>query len=130
VVSFHLGGLDTPQATLDMLWVVGVLIAGVAIGAFVFFGLGGKHKRVHQLDNYAGGHFLTADVRYQYSDDFYAGLMNLIGGWYRGTFQWLERALVAGVDTLAFSMNGLYRYPQPVLYAVIAAGAVLAVVVL
>jgi NADH-quinone oxidoreductase subunit M len=77
------------------------------------------------LDNYAGGHFLTAEVRYQYSDEFYPGLMHLIGGWYRGTFRWLEQALAKGVDVLAFSMNGFYRTPQPLMYGVVAGSAVL-----
>jgi NADH-quinone oxidoreductase subunit M len=125
LTNFHLGGLETPQATLDMLWVVGVMLAGFGIGALIFFGIGGRHKRVHQLDNYAGGHFLTADVRYQYSDPFYPGLMHLIGGWYRGTFRWLEQALTNGIGTLAFSMNGFFRTPQPLTYGVVAGSAVL-----
>jgi hypothetical protein len=41
-------------------------IVGFGIGALIFY-FTGRSKRVHQLDNYAGGHFLTADVRYQYS---------------------------------------------------------------
>lgn len=125
VVSYHAGGVESPQGSIDMLWITGVLIAGFGVGALVFYGLGGKSKRVHQLDNYAGGHFLTADVRYQYSDEFYPGLMHLIGRWYRGTFEWIEGGIIAGIDTAAFAMNGLYRYAQPTLYAVIAAAAVL-----
>lgn len=126
VVSYHAGGIETTQGSIDMLWITAVLLAGFGVGALVFFGLGGKHKRVHQLDNYAGGHFLSADVRYQYTDAFYPGLMHLIGSWYRGTFQWLEGGLVAGIDLAAFAMNGLYRYAMPTLYALIAAAAVLA----
>ena len=116
VIDYHLGGISDPRGSLDMIWIVGVLTAGLGVGAFVFFGLGGPSKRVHQLDNYAGGHFLTAENRYQYSDNFYAGLMHLIGPWYRGSFAWLERAVAAGVDYLAFVAGGLYRFVQPTLF--------------
>jgi formate hydrogenlyase subunit 3/multisubunit Na+/H+ antiporter MnhD subunit len=116
VVQYTLGGIDDPRGSLDMIWVVGVLFAGFGIGALVFYGFGNRSRRVHQLDNYAGGHFLTADVRYQYSDNFYAGLMHLIGSWYRGSFLWLERALTAGVDFAAGGMAGLYRTVQPTVF--------------
>ena len=83
-----------------MLWVTGILFAGFAIGAVLFYGFGGRSRRVHQLDNYAGGHFLTADTRYQYSDNFYAGLMHRIRPWYRGSFAWLESALLSVSDRI------------------------------
>ncbi|MEA3276194.1 MAG: NADH dehydrogenase subunit, partial [Pseudomonadota bacterium] len=114
----------------DMIWVVSVLFAGFAVGALVFFGFGNKSKRVHQLDNYAGGHFLTADVRYQYSDNFYAGVMHLIGPWYRGSFQWVESTLTAGVDFVSQGMNGLYRYVQPTLFLLVTAVVAVAWLVL
>jgi NADH-quinone oxidoreductase subunit M len=121
VIQYTLGGVEDPRGSLDMIWVVGVLFAGFGVGALVFYGLGGRSKRVHQLDNYAGGHFLTADVRYQYSDNFYAGLMHLIGPWYRGSFQWIEGVVASGVDFASFTMNGLYRFVQPMLFLLTAA---------
>jgi formate hydrogenlyase subunit 3/multisubunit Na+/H+ antiporter MnhD subunit len=130
MIHWHLGGIDTPQGSIDMIWIVGVLFAGFGIGALVFFGLGGRSRRVHQLDNYAGGHFLTADVRYQYSDNFYAGLMHLIGGWYRGVFAWLEGAVVSGVDLVSYGVMGIYRYAQPTLYVLGVAVVLLAWVLL
>ncbi len=126
VIDYHLGGIDDPAGSLDMIWLVGVLMAGLAVGALVFFGLGGRSKRVHQLDNYAGGHFLYAENRYQYSDNFYAGLMNLIGSWYRGSFAWLERALATTVDFVAYGAGGLYRFAQPTLFLLVVAVAVAA----
>jgi hypothetical protein len=123
-----LGGIEDPRGGLDMLWLVGILMAGFGVGALIFFGLGGKSRRVHQLDNYAGGHFLTADVRYQYSDNFYAGLMHLIGPWYRGAFLWLEKALTATVAFVSDVMNGFYRYAQPTLVVLVTAVALLALV--
>jgi NADH-quinone oxidoreductase subunit M len=126
VVPFTLGGVEDARGGLDMIWIAGILFAGFGVGALVFYGLGGKSKTVHQLDNYAGGHFLTADVRYQYSDNFYAGLMHLIGPWYRGGFLWLEGAVAGGVDFLSFSLNGLYRLAQPALLALAVAVAALA----
>jgi len=125
-VVFNLGGVVDPRGGLDMIWLVSILMAGFGVGALVFFGFGNKSKRVHQLDNYAGGHFLTADVRYQYSDNFYAGLMHLIGSWYRGSFQWLEGALASSVEFLGHAMNGLYRFVQPTLLILAAAVAALA----
>jgi NADH-quinone oxidoreductase subunit M len=121
VLQHTLGGVEDVRGSLDMIWVVGVLFAGFGVGALVFFGMGGRSKRVHQLDNYAGGHFLTADVRYQYSDNFYAGLMHLIGPWYRGSFRWLEGIVASGVDFASFTMNGLYRFVQPMLFLLTAA---------
>jgi len=130
VVNYTLGGVESPQGSIDMIWLVGVLFAGFGIGALVFYGIGGRSRRVHQLDNYAGGHFLTADVRYQYSDNFYAGLMHLIGGWYRGAFTWLEGAVVSTVDLVSYGVNGLYRAAQPMLFVLVAAAVMLAWVVL
>ena len=108
VLAFSSGGVDTGHGALDMLWVVGVLFGGFGIAALLFLGAG-RSKRVHQLDNYAGGHFLSADVRYQYSDNFYAGLMRLIGPWYRGSFAWAERALLSALDFVSLMMQTLYR---------------------
>jgi NADH-quinone oxidoreductase subunit M len=126
MVNHTLGGVESAQASLDMIWIVAVLFGGFGVGALVFYGLGGRSKRVHQLDNYAGGHFLTADVRYQYSDNFYAGLMHLIGPWYRGSFQWLESGLVSAVGLVSRGIAGLYRVTQPASYLVAAAVLALA----
>ena len=103
-----LGGIESSSGSLDMIWVIGVLFAGFGIGAVIFYSAG-PSKRVHQLDNYAGGHFLSADVRYQYSDNFYSGLMHLIRGWYRGSFQWLENSITSLVEFLSLGMQGIYR---------------------
>jgi NADH-quinone oxidoreductase subunit M len=130
VINYTLGGVESPQGSIDMVWLVGVLFAGFGVGALVFYGFGGKSKRVHQLDNYAGGHFLTADVRYHYSDNFYAGLMHLIGGLYKGGFRWLEGTVTSTVDMLSFSTVGVYRYVQPTLFLLAAAAVMLAWVVL
>ncbi|MEW7972343.1 MAG: proton-conducting transporter membrane subunit [Candidatus Thiodiazotropha endolucinida] len=108
VPQYTLGGVESNSGSLDMIWVIGVLFAGFGIGAVIFYSAG-RSKRVHQLDNYAGGHFLSADVRYQYSDNFYAGLMHLIGGWYRGSFLWLERSITSMIEFLSLGMQGLYR---------------------
>jgi NADH-quinone oxidoreductase subunit M len=115
VLAHHLGGVAIDKGGLDMIWIVSVLLAGFGVGTLVFFA-GNRSKRVHQLDNYAGGHFLTADTRYQYSDNFYPGLMHLIGPWYRKSFRWLESALVSTVDTLSQAMQGLYRAAHPAFY--------------
>ncbi len=112
VVQYTLGGVESPQGSLNMLLVVGVLFAGFGVGALLFYS-GGKSKPVHQLDNYAGGHFLTAQVQYHYSDHFYAGLMHLIGPWYRGSFLRLEQALVAAVAFGAAAVSGFYRLAHP-----------------
>ena len=125
VVNYSLGGVVDPRGGLDMIWLVGVLMAGFGVGALVFYGFGGKSKRVHQLDNYAGGHFLTAEVRYQYSDNFYAGLMHLIGPWYRGAILWLEGAVTSLVDLLSYAMHWLYRSVQPLVFLLAATVAML-----
>lgn len=129
VLNYTLGGVDSARGGLDMLWVVGVLFGGFAVGALLFYGAG-RSRRVHQLDNYAGGHFLSADVRYQYSDHFYAGLMHRIGHLYRGSFAWLESALVSVVAAAAGSMNSYYRQLTPTSYLMAAAVLALAWVVL
>jgi formate hydrogenlyase subunit 3/multisubunit Na+/H+ antiporter MnhD subunit len=116
VVEYSLGGIVDPRGGLDMIWLVSVLMAGFGVGAIVFYGFGGKSRPVHQLDNYAGGHFLTSEVRYQYSDNFYAGLMHLIGPWYRGAFLWLEGSVGAVVDLSSYAMHWIYRSIQPLLF--------------
>ncbi len=121
VLAYTLGGIESPRGNLDMLWIVGVLFAGFGIGALLFYGAGGRSKRVHQLDNYAGGHFLSADVRYHYSDHFYAGLMHRIGPFYRSSFTRLESAVAAATDLAASLMQVWYRQTVPALTLLVAA---------
>ncbi|TCJ18951.1 NADH dehydrogenase subunit [Parasulfuritortus cantonensis] len=130
VIDYTLGGIASPRASLDMLWVVGVMFAGFGVGALLFYGAGGKTHRVHQLDNYAGGHFLDAGMRYHYSDNFYAGLMHLIGGWYRGSFHWLEGAIGSGLSLVAQGAGGWYRAINPAFYLLAASVALIAWVAL
>ena len=118
VLDYTLGGVSMEKGGLDMIWIVSVLLAGFGIGALIFLGTG-RSKRVHQLDNYAGGHFLTAETRYQYSDNFYPGLMHLIGPWYRKSFRWAERGLVSAIDSASLLMQGLYRQTQPAFYLLV-----------
>lgn len=112
-VAHTLGGIESSAGTLDMIWITAILFAGFGIGGVLFYLIGGRSKRVHQLDNYAGGHFLTADVRYQYSDNFYAGLMHRIKPWYRGTFEWLEGSLVSMLGAVAGLARGFFEQANP-----------------
>jgi len=118
-LAHTLGGVDSAQGSLDMIWVCSVLFGGFAVGALLFYS-GNKAKRVHQLDNYAGGHFLTSDVRYHYSDNFYAGLMHHIGSWYRGSFLWLESSVISVVSSLSGGAQLLYNSFHPALYLLMA----------
>jgi formate hydrogenlyase subunit 3/multisubunit Na+/H+ antiporter MnhD subunit len=119
----HLGGVDWATGSLNMLWVVGAMLGSIGFGALVFL-LGNRSYRVHQLDNYAGGHFLSAEVRYHYSHDFYAGLLRVIGPWFRGSVLWAEKGLVSLAEFMASAMHGFYRAAYTPLYLL--AGAVLA----
>jgi len=112
-VAYILGGIASPAGSLDMIWVTTILFAGFGVGALLFYGLGGRSRRVHQLDNYAGGHFLTAEVRYQYSDNFYAGLMHRIRPWYRGSFAWAETALVSMLGAVSAAARGFFEQANP-----------------
>jgi NADH-quinone oxidoreductase subunit M len=116
-VAYMLGGIESSAGTLDMLWISGVLFAGFGIGAVLFYLMGGRSKRVHQLDNYAGGHFLTADVRYQYSDNFYAGLMHRIRPWYRDSFAWAESALASAMGAVSTLARGFFEQANPAFWA-------------
>ena len=80
VVDYTPGGVAMAGGALDMIWVTGVLFGGFAVCALLFYS-SGRTQHINQLDNYAGGHFLDADTRYQYSDNFYAGLMRVIKPW-------------------------------------------------
>lgn len=128
-VAWTLGGVRYPNNELDMIWIVGILLAGVGIAAVVFYGFGNRARRVHQLDNYAGGHFLDAETRYQYSDNFYAGLMHLIGPLYRNSFQWAESGVTSAVESLALMMNRLAWQKVQALAAVVVVVGLLAWVV-
>jgi NADH-quinone oxidoreductase subunit M len=88
-----------------------VLFAGFGIAALIFYGAG-KSRRVHPLDNYAGGHFLYASNRYHYSNNFYAGLMHLIKPWYRGLFERTERGSIRMFELLSEGISGLYLQVQ------------------
>jgi NADH-quinone oxidoreductase subunit M len=119
VLAHHLGGVATPNGSLNMLWVVGALLGSIGVGAVVFF-LGNRSSRVDQLDNYAGGHFLSAEVRYHYSHDFYAGLLRVIGPWYRDSTEWAEQGLVSLARVLGAAVQGLYRAAVTPLYLLVA----------
>ena len=116
LLAHHPGGVDTATGSLNMLWVVGVLLAMIGVGALIFLVLGNRSYRTHQLDNYAGGHFLTADVQYHYSHHFYAGLLRVIEPWMRGSVAWLEQGLVSLTRVLGHAMHGLYRAAYSPLY--------------
>jgi NADH-quinone oxidoreductase subunit M len=116
----HLGGVNTASGGLNMLWVVSVMIISIGIGAVIFF-LGNRSTRVHQLDNFAGGHFLSADMRYHYSHDFYPGLMRVIGPWYRGSILWLESGLVSLSNFSGSIALGVYNSVHASMYMLIAA---------
>ena len=116
VIAHTLGGVPLPNGGLNMIAVVSVLLFGFAVGAVIFFLLGGRSVRVHQLDNYAGGHFLTAATRYQYSNIFYPGLFRLLAPVYRNTFVWLEAGLVSVVDLASMGARGLCRSRHPAFY--------------
>lgn len=118
-VAFILGGIEASSGSLDMLWITAILFAGFGIGAVLFYLMGGRSRRVHQLDNYAGGHFLTADVQYQYSDNFYAGLMHRIRPWYRDTFAWAESALVSVLGVVSSAARGFFDQANPASWALI-----------
>jgi NADH-quinone oxidoreductase subunit M len=119
VLEHTLGGVESVSGNLDMIWISSVLFGGFAVGALVFY-FANKSRRVHQLDNYAGGHFLTADDRYHYSNNFYAGLMHHIGGWYRGTFKWLESALISATQLLSGATQMLFNSFHPALFLLLA----------
>jgi NADH-quinone oxidoreductase subunit M len=126
---YSMGGVESDSGSLDMIWVVGVMLAGFAISAVLFYS-GGKSKAVHQLDNYAGGHFLTADIRYQYSDNFYAGLMRHIGPWYRSSFQWLESAIRSWISFFSMGAHSIFRTAHPETYLLATSVVALAWVIL
>jgi formate hydrogenlyase subunit 3/multisubunit Na+/H+ antiporter MnhD subunit len=114
-LNYSLGGVQTAHGSLNMLWVVSILIISIGIGTLVFF-LGNRSSKVHQLDNYAGGHFLSADIRYHYSHNFYAGLMRVIGPWYRGSIVWLEAALGSTLQFSSSVAHGLYHRVNAAFY--------------
>jgi NADH-quinone oxidoreductase subunit M len=119
-LDYHLGGVNTATGSLNMLWVVSVMIFSIGIGALIFF-MGNRSTRVHQLDNYAGGHFLSSDMRYHYSHNFYAGLMRVIGPWYRGSIRWLESGLVSLSNFSAAIALGTYNTVHSSMYMLIVA---------
>jgi hypothetical protein len=51
--------------------------------------------------------------------------MHLIGGWYRGSFHWLESAIASGFSLIAAAAGGWYRAANPALYMLIAVVALL-----
>ncbi len=114
-IEYTLSHIQMVAGGLDMLWLTGILFYGFAVGAILFYVIGGRAKTVHQYDNYAGGHFLTSKVRYHYSNHFYAGLMHHIGGWYRNVFARFEQSLVSMVSFLSQLSENLYRSNQPII---------------
>ncbi|MGD2119839.1 MAG: proton-conducting transporter membrane subunit [Chromatiales bacterium] len=117
-LQYSMGGAQSSSGSLDMIWIGVVLLAGFGIAAVIFLSAG-RSKRLHQLDNYAGGHFLTADNQYHYSNNFYAGLMHLIKPWYRGTFAWLENSLVSATGTLSWFAHGFFNQLNPLVWGLV-----------
>jgi NADH:ubiquinone oxidoreductase subunit 5 (subunit L)/multisubunit Na+/H+ antiporter MnhA subunit len=111
----HLGGVKLASGGLNMLWVTGIFFYGVGIGAIIFF-LGNRRFITHQWDNYAGGHFLSADVPYNYTHNFYPGVMRVIGQWFRGWIVTLEQGLTHVAWMTAGIAHGIYRVSYTPLY--------------
>jgi NADH-quinone oxidoreductase subunit M len=127
-LDHHLGGVDTGNGSLDMRWLVGVMLAAMGIGAGIFF-LGNRSQPVDQLNNYAGGQFLTAETRYHYSHDFYAGFLRVLRPWLADVVATAERGLVHLSATLASAGEGLFRAAVTPLYLLGVTALVLWVVV-
>ncbi len=119
VVDYHLGGVNTGKGNLNMIVVVSTMLMAIGMGALIFFVLGNPRKQVTQWDNYAGGHFLTSDMRYQYSHNFYPGLMRVISPLYRNTIFWLESAIVSTVQFMAHISYALFMQANYLLYLIL-----------
>jgi formate hydrogenlyase subunit 3/multisubunit Na+/H+ antiporter MnhD subunit len=107
-LPYHLGGITLENGGLNMLLVVGIFFYGVGIGAIIYF-LGNRRFITHQWDNYAGGHFLSADVPYNYTHNFYPGVMRVIGPWFKGSILHIEQALTNLAQVLAGAFHSFYR---------------------
>lgn len=118
--AHHLGGVTLAGGSLDMLWVVGTMLGMMGIGAVIFYLLGGRHRSVHQYDTYAGGHFLSAHLRYHYSHEFYPGLARVIGPWYRGWIVRTEASLVRLAGLASDVWRGLFSVAHAPLYVTVA----------
>ncbi len=117
-LAHHLGGVSWANGSLNMLWVSGIFFYGVGIGAIIFF-LGNKRFITHQWDNYAGGHFLSSDVRYNFTHNFYPGTMRVIGPWFKGSIVKLEQGLINLTETLAGAFHSFYRLSYTPFYLLI-----------
>lgn len=117
--NYFAGGLNLPGGSLNMFWVVGVLIGAIGVGALIFYVLGNKSRGVHQFDNYAGGHFLSSDIRYHYSHEFYPGLNRVILPWYTGWIVWVEGAIARVAKVGGDLFGGLYRATGTPLFVLI-----------
>ncbi|OAD21796.1 NADH dehydrogenase subunit N [Candidatus Thiomargarita nelsonii] len=115
---YHLGGVSWPNGSLNMLWVSGIFFYGVGIGAIIFF-LGNPRFITHQWDNYAGGHFLSSDIPYNYTHNFYPGVMRVIGPWFKGSLVKLEHGLTNLVQVLAGAFHSFYRVSYTPLYLLV-----------
>ena len=117
-LEHHIGGIISPNGGLNMLLVTGIFFYGVGIGAIIFF-LGNRRFITHQWDNYAGGHFLSADVPYNYTHNFYPGVMRVIGPWFIGTIVKLEQFIVNLAEVLAGGFHSFYRLSYTPLYLLV-----------
>ncbi len=117
-LAHHLGGVSWANGSLNMLWVSGIFFYGVGIGAIIFF-LGNRRFITHQWDNYAGGHFLSSDVRYNFTHNFYPGTMRVIGPWFKGSIVKLEQGLIHLTETLAGAFHSFYRLSYTPFYLLI-----------
>jgi NADH:ubiquinone oxidoreductase subunit 5 (subunit L)/multisubunit Na+/H+ antiporter MnhA subunit len=120
LLPHHIGGIPLANGGLNMLWVFGIFMYGLAVSAVIFYFIGGKHYHTHQWDNYAGGHFLNSDTPFHYSHNFYPGLKRVIGGWYKSWIVKLEQFIINLITTLSGAAYGLYRLNYTPLLMVIA----------
>ncbi|MDM8558488.1 proton-conducting transporter membrane subunit [Candidatus Parabeggiatoa sp. HSG14] len=116
LIHHHIEGIPWETGGLNMAWVTGIFFYGLGIGAIIFFFLGNKRFIVHQWDNYAGGHFLSSDVPYNYTHNFYPGVMRVIKPWFKGTIVKLEQALIHLTQLLGSAFHGFYRVSYTPIY--------------
>lgn len=129
-LAWTLTGVAPEVGQLNMLVITSVFSATFFLAMLIFV-IGGRRRHVHQYNNYAAGHFVTRDVKYNFNYNFYSGFEHIFEKpFHKPPVKRTEGALVALLERASDFARRIYTGQLNTYLAYSLAAVVLAVVIL
>jgi len=129
-IAYTLTGVSPTVGQLNMGVITSVFAATFVLAALIFFA-GGRRRHVSQYNNYAAGHFVTKEVKYNFNYNFYSAFDHIFEHrFHNPPVKRGEGALVALLERASEFARRIYTGRLNTYLAYSLAAVVLAVVIL